>query len=344
MKFDIKPVKKDLKDAIQHKIDTKTKPLGALGILEELALQIAMIQETLSPRLSEPVILVFAGDHGIASTGKVNPYPQEVTAQMVYNFLNGGAAINVFCKQHTIGLKIIDAGVNHTFETSPNLIDAKIALGTENYEHGAAMSIPQCKMALDKGAALVQKCYDEGSTIIGFGEMGIGNSSSASLLMAAFTKIPIADCVGAGTGLVGAGVSQKTKVLTTVFNTHQPQSALETLATFGGFEIAMIAGGMLQAAQLGMIILIDGFIVTAALLAAHAMCDNVLDYCVFSHTSDEQGHQKMLAFLEKKAVLNLNMRLGEGTGVAMAYPVIESAVAFLNEMASFEEAGVDEVM
>ncbi len=340
MNFDIRPLPTALEKRIQQKIDAKTKPTGALGVLEELALQIGMIQGTPSPHIEKPVIIVFAGDHGIAETGKVNPYPQEVTAQMVYNFLGGGAAINVFCEQHNIALKIVDAGVNHTFSNTPKLIDAKIALGTKNYEDAPAMTVLQCEKALQKGAALVEESYKNGSNVIGFGEMGIGNTSAAALLMASFIKIPVADCVGAGTGLADEGISKKAKVLTSVFQKHQPQSILETLATFGGFEIAMITGGILKAAELGMTILIDGFIVTAALLTAHAFDKNVLNYCIFTHTSGEQGHQKMLTFLERKALLHLGMRLGEGTGVAMAYPIVQSAIGFLNKMASFEEAGV----
>jgi len=340
MQFEIKAVATRLQQEIQQKIDLKTKPLGALGVLETIALQIARIQGSCTPVLENPTIIVFAGDHGIAQHNIVNPYPQAVTAQMVYNFLNGGAAINVFCKQHQIALKIVDAGVNHDFEPHEHLIAAKIGYGTQNYQEGPAMTAQQCNEAMAKGAALVNTTFLKGCNTIGFGEMGIGNTSAAALLMAAFTKIPIAACVGSGTGLSVAGIRKKTKILTQLFDAYAPNTPLEILATFGGFEIVMLVGGILQAATLGMTIMIDGFIVTAALIAAHAMHENVLDYCILTHTSGEQGHQKMLDYLDKKSILNLGMRLGEGSGIAVAFPILQASVNFLNEMASFEQAGV----
>lgn len=341
MNFDIEPVSnKILEEALQFKIDNKTKPIGALGVLEKIALQIGMIQNTEQPNLEQPTILVFAGDHGIAEKGKVNPYPQEVTAQMVYNFINEGAAINVFCKQHDITLKIVDAGVNHDFERATGLIDAKINFGTHNYQEKPAMTTDQCIMAIKKGADLVVETYSNGCNSIGFGEMGIGNTSSASLLMAYFTNTPVVDCVGSGTGLDTEAIKTKQRILSEVYQKYPITSPLEALAIFGGFEIAMITGAILKAAELKMTIIIDGFIVTSALLTAHALHQNVLDYCIFAHTSEEQGHQKMLQFLDKKPLVNLGMRLGEGTGVAVAYPIIKSAVAFLNNMASFESANI----
>jgi nicotinate-nucleotide--dimethylbenzimidazole phosphoribosyltransferase len=341
MDFTIKPIfNNNLEAALQNKINTKTKPIGALGELETIALQIGMIQNTDQPSLNQPTILVFAGDHGIAQKREVNLYPQEVTAQMVYNFINEGAAINVFCKQHQITLKVIDAGVNHDFENIPGMIHSKVDFGTQNYQEKPAMTAEQCAQAIQKGADLVAETFHNGCNIIGFGEMGIGNTSAASLLMSYFTKIPIAACVGSGTGLDTSAIKIKQKILSEVYQKYIPVSPLEALATFGGFEIAMITGGILKAAELEMTIIIDGFIVTSALLAAHAMYQDVLDYCIFAHASEEQGHQKMYQFLDKKPLINLGMRLGEGTGVAVAYPIIESAVAFLNTMASFESAGV----
>ncbi|WP_062057874.1 nicotinate-nucleotide--dimethylbenzimidazole phosphoribosyltransferase [Aquimarina longa] len=341
MNFTIEPISNTtLEKILQSKIDTKTKPIGALGVLEKIALQIGLIQNTDHPSLEQPTILVFAGDHGIAKKGEVNPYPQEVTAQMVYNFINEGAAINVFCKQHDITLHIVDAGVNHDFGKITGVIDAKIDFGTQNYQDTPAMTMAQCTSAIQKGANLITKRYKEGCTIIGFGEMGIGNTSSASLLMSYFTKTPITECVGSGTGLTSEKIKIKQHILSEVYQNYTPTSPLEALATFGGFEIAMITGAILRAAELKMTIIIDGFIVTAALLVAHAMHKNVLEYCIFAHTSEEQGHQKMHQFLNKKPLINLGMRLGEGTGSAVAYPIIASAVAFLNNMASFESAGV----
>ncbi|SEM23795.1 nicotinate-nucleotide-dimethylbenzimidazole phosphoribosyltransferase [Aquimarina amphilecti] len=340
MDFTISSLDRSLENTIQHKINLKTKPVGSLGKLEKIALQIGLIQHKTNPTLKQPTILVFAGDHGIAEKGEVNPYPQIVTQQMVYNFLSGGAAINSFCNRNKIHLKIIDAGVNHNFGNQSDLIDAKIGYGTKNYETEPAMSIDQCKTAIKKGANIVSETHNNGCNVIGFGEMGIGNSSAAALLMSHFTAIPITECVGAGTGAQGDAIKTKKRVLKTVFEKHHPNSPLEALATFGGFEIAMITGAILKAAELKMTILIDGFIVTAALLAANTINNNVIDYCIFAHSSEEQGHQKILNFLEKTPLVTLGMRLGEGTGAAVAYPILESAVAFLNNMASFEEAEV----
>ncbi|WP_298534819.1 nicotinate-nucleotide--dimethylbenzimidazole phosphoribosyltransferase [uncultured Algibacter sp.] len=332
--------KSDLKKALQHKIDSKTKPLGALGELEGLALQIGCIQETETPKISKPAIIVFAGDHGIAKKGVVNPFPQEVTAQMVYNFVNKGAAINIFSKTNDIDLKVVDAGVNHVFKNDLNIIDAKIALGTHNYQDEPAMSSKEYQEAIQKASDIISKINDKGCNTIGFGEMGISNTSSAALLMAYFTAIPIENCVGAGTGLKEEGINKKTQLLSNVYNKYSPKTAHEALATFGGFEIAMLCGAILKAAELKMIVVIDGFIVTAALLAAHAIHPKVLEYCVFAHNSNEQGHQNMLEFLNAKPLLSLGLRLGEGTGAALAMPLLRAAVNFLNNMASFDSAGV----
>lgn len=331
---------KALNRQLIHKINTKTKPLGALGHLEELALQIGTIQNTIQPKIEQPVILVFAGDHGIALEGEVNPFPQEVTSQMVYNFANGGAAINVFCKTNDIKLRVVDAGVNHNFPKDLPIVDAKINFGTNNYKYEPAMSKEKCRKAMDKGAELVEEVFNTGSNTIGFGEMGIGNTSSAALLMSYFTKEPIANCVGSGTGLNPEGIRKKTEILTQVFEKYHPEDDFEALATFGGYEIAMICGAILKAASLRMIVLIDGFIVTSALLCAKAFAPEVVDYCVFAHTSNEKGHEKMLAFLNAKPLLNLGLRLGEGTGSALAVPLLRASVNFLNQMASFESAGI----
>ena len=344
MNFTIETIHRDtpLYKELAHKIDTKTKPIGALGILEEIALQIGLIQQTTTPKINKPSLVVFAGDHGIAQKGEVNPYPQEVTTQMVYNFIQGGAAINTFCNLNAITLNIVDAGVNHDFESIPQLINAKVAKGTHNYQEQAAMSLEQCKTAINKGAEICLQHYTQGCNTIGFGEMGIGNTSAAALLMAAFTGTSIEDCVGAGTGLVPKAIQKKQQILSEVYHQYTLETPLEKLATFGGFEIAMITGAMLKAAELRMTILVDGFIVTAALLAAHDISPQILDYCVFAHSSGEQGHQKMLNFLNRKPLLNLGLRLGEGTGAALAFPLLQASVSFLNEMASFEQAGVSE--
>ncbi|WP_406683134.1 nicotinate-nucleotide--dimethylbenzimidazole phosphoribosyltransferase [Seonamhaeicola sp. MEBiC1930] len=333
-------IKTNLKQALQHKIDLKTKPVGALGDLETLAFKIGCIQNTENPKISKPTIVVFAADHGIAQKGEVNPFPQEVTAQMVYNFVNGGAAINVFSTTNTIDLKIVDAGVNHNFDSNLPIIDAKIDFGTKNYQVEPAMTLDQCHEALEKSGDIISKIQTEGCNTIGFGEMGISNTSSAALLMAYFMNLPVKECVGSGTGLDSEGISKKCQILSKVFNTYHPQTPYEALATFGGFEIAMICGAILKATELKMTIIIDGFIVTAALLVAKAINKNVLEHCVFAHNSNEQGHKKMLKHLNAKPLLSLGLRLGEGTGAALAMPLLKAAVNFLNDMASFESAGI----
>ena len=330
--------------ALAHKINQKTKPLGSLGLLESIALQIGIIQQTLSPQLSKPSMLVFAGDHGIADSG-VSPYPQAVTAQMVLNFLAGGAAINVFARQNGFDLKIIDAGVNYVFKASSNsLIDAKIGMGTSNFLHKPAMTIAECEQALALGASLADKEIVVGCNLLAFGEMGIGNTSSASCLMSVLCGVSIEDCVGRGTGLDDAGLLKKINILKQAIQHHalNGQDTLQALATFGGFEIAMMVGAMIAGASQKAVLLIDGFIATSALLVAAKMQPNIINYCIFAHCSDEAAHRKMLDYLRAKPLLDLGLRLGEGTGAALAYPLVQAAVNFLNEMASFESAGISE--
>ncbi|WP_299778813.1 nicotinate-nucleotide--dimethylbenzimidazole phosphoribosyltransferase [uncultured Formosa sp.] len=326
---------------LHHKVNNKTKPVGSLADLEVVAVKIGVIQQTLTPKLSKPTIALFAADHGIAEDGVVNPNPQEVTWQMVYNFLSGGAGINVFTRQHNIALKVIDSGVKYDFKHCKGLIHEKIDLGTKNYLYQPAMTKAQCDMCIEKGAAIATRIYSEGSNIIGFGEMGIGNTSSASLLMSTLLGMPIEDCVGRGAGLDSAGVIAKKQVLRAVIDKHSSVSSPEAiLQTFGGFEIAMIAGAMLQAAELKMVLLIDGFIITSALLVASKLNPAVIDYCIFAHTSGEPGHQKLLDYFKAKPLLNLGLRLGEGTGAAIAFPLVQSAVHLINEIASFDSASV----
>ena len=341
--YAIAPLNDALKSALQQKINLKTKPLGALGRLEDIALQIGLIQNTLTPQLNKPTMLVFAGDHGIAVSG-VSPYPQTVTAQMVLNFLGGGAAINVFAKQNNMTLRVVDAGVNHQFEAHTNLINAKIANGTANFLYEAAMTQAQCEQALTQGAALAKQEIGAGCNVLGFGEMGIANTSSASCLMSVLCGLPIAQCVGRGTGLDDAGLAKKIEILDQAIGHHalNGQDAMQVLATFGGFEIAMMAGAMLGAAQQKTVLLIDGFIATAALLVASKLQPNILQYCVFAHCSDEAGHRQLLDYLGAKPLLDLGLRLGEGTGAALVLPLLQAATNFLNDMASFESAGVSE--
>ena len=339
----ISPLAQDLQSALLNAINTKTKPLGSLGRLEEIALQVGRIQHTLNPKLNRPAMLVFAGDHGIASEG-VSPFPQAVTAQMVLNFLNGGAAINVLAKQNGFTLRIIDCGVNHIFKPTEALTDAKIGMGTANFLYGSAMTQSQCEQALTRGANIAKKEIDAGSNILAFGEMGIANTSSASCLMSVLCGLPIEQCVGRGTGLNDTGLSKKLDILQRAILLHHltSQNPKQVLATFGGFEIAMMCGAMCEAAAQKTVLLIDGFIATSALLVAAKLQPAIIDYCIFAHCSDESGHKQMLEHLGAKPLLNLDLRLGEGTGAALAYPLVQAAVGFLNEMASFESAGVSE--
>jgi nicotinate-nucleotide--dimethylbenzimidazole phosphoribosyltransferase len=340
IQYNIEALNTEKAEALQQKIDLKTKPLGSLGKLEEMAKHIACIQNTLSPELKKPVIMVFAGDHGIANDG-VSPYPQEVTWQMVANFMGGGAAINVFAKQHDIDIRIIDAGVNYDFDKSSGVLNAKIAYGTKSYLNESAMTTEEFEKAMKRGSDLVERIHSEGSNIIGFGEMGIANTSSAAIILHLLSNIELSACVGRGTGWDDDGLQRKYEILGRALSKYRgTNKAEEVLTYFGGFEIVMITGAMLKAAELKMCIMVDGFITTSALLAASKINPNILDYCIFTHKSQEKGHQLMLDQLKAKPLLDMGMRLGEGTGAAVAFPLIQSAVNFLNEMASFEDAGV----
>ena len=328
--------------ALQQKIDRKTKPLGALGLLEKLALKIGLVQQSLTPKLGNPQLIVFAGDHGAAKAG-VSAYPQDVTWQMVENFLAGGAGINVFARQNGLGLTVVDAGVAHDFSARPGLVDAKVAPGTANYLEEAAMSAEQCATALARGAEIIEKLAQQGCQVVGFGEMGIGNTAAASLITHCLTGTPLADCIGRGTGLDDAGLARKHELLAKALaRTGKLEDPLTVLAEFGGFEIVMMAGAMLAAARAGMLLLIDGFIVGSAALAAARLAPALADYCIFCHCSAEPGHRAQLNALGAEPLLDLGLRLGEGTGAALAYPLVQAAVNFLNEMASFESAGVSD--
>jgi nicotinate-nucleotide--dimethylbenzimidazole phosphoribosyltransferase len=329
----------ELASRLDDAINNKTKPLGSLGVLETLAKQLGLVQQTDKVSVDQPAILVFAGDHGVVAEG-ISAYPQDVTWQMVENFLANGAAINVFARQNGAALYVVDAGVNHDFGARPGLIDRKVAYGTRNFALEAAMTPGQCAAAMEHGAALVAELP---GNVVGFGEMGIGNTTAAAALMHKLAGVPVADCVGAGTGLSAQGVLNKQRVIEAAVERHAGVSEpLEVLATFGGFEIAMMAGAMLQAAALRKTLLIDGFIVTAALLAASRVAPAILDYCVFAHCSDEAGHRRMLEQLGARPLLQLGLRLGEGTGAALALPLLHAAANFMNEMATFASASVSE--
>ena len=349
MSFHISRPDRGIAAALQHKIDRKTKPPGALGGLERLALQIGLVQQTLTPTLDLPCIAVFAGDHGAAKAG-VSAFPQDVTWQMVENFLAGGAAINVFARANGLGLKVVDAGVAHDFGERDGLVDAKVAPGTQNYIDTAAMTPAERDTAVARGAALARELAAAGCRVLGFGEMGIGNTAAASLITHHLTATPLADCIGRGTGLDDPGLARKRALLAQAAaraglparNDGGSEHAQAVLAEFGGFEIAMMAGAMLGAAEAGMLLLIDGFIVGAAFLVAARIEPALVDYAVFCHRSAEPGHQAQLKAFAAEPLIDLGLRLGEGTGAALAWPLVRAAAAFLNEMASFESAGVSE--
>lgn len=331
-------------EQVQAVIDQKTKPQGSLGLLESVASKVAKIQHSLSPSLNAPSMLVFAADHGIAEEG-VSLFPQAVTEQMVLNFLNGGAAINCFSRQHHLNLNIINAGVIAEFDLQDDsFINQPIAKGTQNFLKAPAMTESQCQQALQSGADIITKKYNAGCNVVGFGEMGIANTTSAATIMAALLKLSGAECAGRGTGLDSKGVSHKAQVIDRALSFHQLEDAgaLQVLQKVGGFEIAMMVGAMLKAAELSMLVLVDGFIVSTAALLASRINENFLDYVQFCHQSNEQAHQKLLQSMDASPLLDLGLRLGEGSGVALAYPLLVSAVTFFNEMASFADAAVSE--
>ncbi len=344
--FKITAPDRAIENSLKNRVDRKTKPLGALGLLERTAIQIGLIEQTLSPTLSNPQMLVFAGDHGAAKAG-VSAYPQDVTWQMVENFLAGGAAINVFARQNGLGLRVGDAGVAHDFgDGRAGLIDVKIAPGTANYIEQPAMSADQCAQAIAQGAGIVRGLAATGCKVVGFGEMGIGNTAAASLITHCLTGLPLADCIGRGTGLDDAGLARKQALLETALTRYRAgggnNDPLAVLAEFGGFEIAMMVGAMLGAAEAKMTLLIDGFIVGSAALTATRLAPALAEYCVFCHRSAEAGHAAQLRALGAEPLLDLGLRLGEGTGAALAFPLVQAAVNFLNDMASFESAGVSD--
>ncbi|MGP5416756.1 nicotinate-nucleotide--dimethylbenzimidazole phosphoribosyltransferase [Psychrobacter faecalis] len=332
----------ELYQQLQQIVDQKTKPLGALGRLETLAVHLGMIQGTTTPQITQPQIRVFAADHGLTKHG-TSAYPSAVTAQMVYNFLQGGAAINVLARQHHMELKVVDAGVNADFANSPfkdhaQLLDYKVRHGSRDALSEPAMTAEECLAALENGMKVVENSV---GNLLVVGEMGIGNTSAASLLLARLGDIPINACIGRGTGLDDAGLKHKASILTQVLARHsEAQTPFDILAALGGLEIAMMAGALMQAASERRILLIDGFIASSALLVAERLAPGVAQYAVFAHHSVEPGHTHLLKLLNAEPLLNMGMRLGEGSGAALAYPLLQSTCAIINEMASFNDAGI----
>lgn len=326
-----------LTDAVQRIIDNKTKPPGSLGRIEELALQLALLQKTTEPRFRNCRLTIFAADHGIAAFG-VSAYPQEVTQQMVKNFLAGGAAANVFARTLGIEVQVVDAGVAGQPIEHPDLLDRRIAAGTANSAERPAMTMEQLQTALKLGRELGEA--DDVDAVC-FGEMGIGNTSAATLIGHKLLDLSIEQLTGRGTGLDDAGLRHKQAVLTSAASRLTDEASPErVLAEWGGFEIAMMTGAMLGAASRGILVIVDGFIATAAAAAALSLDPSARGAMVFAHESAEYGHRAVLDALSVRPLLNLDMRLGEGTGALLAWPLIQSAAAMLTEMASFDSAGV----
>lgn len=340
IKFNIERPDENISDKLIDKINNLTKPKGSLGRLEELARQIGLIQQTLSPKLSHPVNVIYASDHGIADEG-VSLSPKEVTRQVIYNFLNGGAGVCYLARQHGFEIKIVDGGVDYDFPENPRIINRKIRKGTRNFLYEAAMTYEEMEKALEYGAEIVEQCFKEGCNIISFGEMGIGNTSASSMWMTCLTGIPLDKCVGAGSGLDKNGVNHKYNVLKKSLENYKGDgSPLDVMRYFGGYEMVMAVGGMLKAAELKMIILVDGFIMTNCVLAASRLYPDMLHYCIFGHCGDEAGHRRVLDNLNAKPLLDLGLRLGEGSGAICAYPIVDSAVRMINEMHTFEQEAI----
>ena len=400
--FNIKPVDKTMQAVIQDKIDNLNKPKGSLGRLEEIAMQVCLIQQTLEPSLAHPCHLLLGGDHGIEREG-VSVSPREVTWQQMINFTRGGGGVNMFCRQHGFKLRIVDVGVDYDFSIdhspltidhtatpekahSPNnrqwsmvngqwpmanglsIIDRKIARGTRNFLYEPAMSEEEFDRAISIGSDLVDDCLAEGCRVLSIGEMGIANTSPSSIWMSLFGDIPLKDCIGAGAGLASEGIRHKYEVLAKAIDNFRVKSeerrvknesnkqgsegnsdsSLFTLRSsldeviryFGGFEMVAAIGAMLRAAEQHLVILIDGFIMTACALATIRLYPASQDYMIFTHCGDESGHKMMLDIVGAKPLLNLGLRLGEGTGALCAFPIVDSAVRMMNEMNNFDNAKI----
>lgn len=343
-KFDIQKPDESLREAIAQKIDNLNKPKGSLGRLESLAMQMAMIQQTLSPTLRHPCHLLLGGDHGIEREG-VSLSPRDVTWQQMINFTRGGGGVNMFCRQHGFDLKIVDMGVDYDLSAYPTIIDRKIARGTDNFLYRPAMNESQFHQAIDTGAELVDECRRVGADIICIGEMGIANTSPSSIWMSLWGNIPLQECIGAGSGLNDEGIARKCAILQRAVDNflaagNDPDDPETVIRYFAGYEMAGAIGAMLRAAGLKMAVMVDGFIMSACMLAASRLYPDVLRYAIFGHCGDEVGHRRMLALMDAQPLLSLNLRLGEGTGALCAFPIIDSAVRMINELNNFQNAQI----
>ena len=340
--FKIERPDERLRPAIQDKVDNLNKPKGSLGVLEDLAMQACLIQQTLTPSLAHPCHLLLGGDHGIEREG-VSVSPREVTWQQMINFTRGGGGVNMFCRQHGFKLRIVDVGVDYDLSQVPGIINRKIARGTKNFLYEPAMSEDEFDMAIEIGASLVDDCIADGCKVLCIGEMGIANTSPSSIWMSLFCDIPLDDCIGAGAGLDSPGIRHKREVLRQALaHSDIPHQTTDIypLRYFGGFEMIAAIGVMLRAAEQHLIILIDGFIMTACALAACRLYPAAQSYMVFGHCGDESGHRRMLDAMGAKPLLTLGMRLGEGTGALCAFPILDSAVRMINEMNNFDNGNI----
>lgn len=323
-----------------EKVDDLTKPKGSLGRLEELAIKIGLVQQSLDPKLSNPTNILFAADHGILDEG-VSVSPKEVTWQQLSHFSHGGAGINFLCHQHGFNLVLVDAGVDYDIPANSGVIDKKVRRGTRNFLHQAAITPGEWELCMERGAEVVDMAHGNGCNVVSFGEMGSGNTSPSSMWMHILTGIPLPQCIGAGAGLNNAGVNHKLDILTQAWDNYGGGDSVEQrLQWFGGYELAMAVGGMLKAAELKMLVIVDGFIMTACMAAAAHFYPAVMEYAVFGHCGDESGHKLLLDSLGVKAILHLDLRLGEGSGAVCAYPILVSAVNMINEMDRFSAVGV----
>lgn len=323
-----------------EKVDDLTKPKGSLGRLEELAIKIGLVQQSIDPKLSNPTNILFAADHGILDEG-VSVSPKEVTWQQLSHFSHGGAGINFLCQQHGFNLVLVDAGVDYDIPANSGVIDKKVRRGTRNFLYQAAITPEEWELCMERGAEVVEMVHGNGCNVVSFGEMGSGNTSPSSMWMHILTGIPLPQCIGAGAGLNNAGVNHKLDILTRAWDNYGGGDSVEQrLQWFGGYELAMAVGGILKAAELKMLVIVDGFIMTACMAAAAHFYPAVMEYAVFGHCGDESGHKLLLDSLGVKAILHLDLRLGEGSGAVCAYPILVSAVNMINEMDRFSAVGV----
>ncbi|MCK6530179.1 nicotinate-nucleotide--dimethylbenzimidazole phosphoribosyltransferase [Myxococcota bacterium] len=336
----VPPADEGASEAARRAMDQKTKPRGSLGRLESLACRLAASQGTASPRVASPVVVVMAADHGVAARG-VSAYPPEVTFQMVLNFVRGGAAINVIARQAGARVVVADLGVAVPVE-NPGVEDLRLGPGTADFTAGPAMDRATAARGVLQGAVLAGRLADEGADLICTGEMGIGNTTSSSALAAVLTGAPVREVVGRGTGVDASGLARKVAAIEAgiAVNAPDPADPLGVLAALGGFEIAGLAGLILGAAARRVPVVLDGFITGAAALVAARLCPRVVGHLVASHRSVEDGHRHVLRALGLAPLLDLDLRLGEGSGAALAIPLVQSAVRVLAEMATFGDAGV----